>query len=421
MKKKNMSRSLSGLTSGIALSAFCLVTPAHADPVKAQVMHWWTSGSEASALQVMVKDFNANGGEWVDNAVPDFESALAAATSSIIGGNPPDALQFNAGTQFADLAQKGYLTDLSSYAETGHWDKALPPALLKAVSYDGKVYAMPVDNHGENWLWVNKKVMADAGVTMPEDWSGFFPMLDTLKAAGVTPIAHGGEAWQTLELFYQVMMFRGDLDLYNAIFVDGDTDKINSPEFKAFAQDFKRLTNYIDAGSPGRKWNDATAMVIQGKAAMQFMGDWAKGEFTAAGLEAGKDYECLLGLGGKDHFVISSDVFVLPAAKRQDKKAVDDLLVKTMMSPEVQVAFNKVKGGIPARLDADGSSLDACASKGYKAMQDPSMQVAGPEISASADRVGAIQDAVSEYWNTPSMSAEDFAASLTDAIEMTAE
>ena len=32
--------------------------------------------------------------------------------------------------------------------------------------------------------------------------------------------------------------------------------------------------------------------MIQGKAGMQFMGDWAKGEFTAAGLTPGKDYGC---------------------------------------------------------------------------------------------------------------------------------
>jgi glucose/mannose transport system substrate-binding protein len=30
-------------------------------------------------------------------------------------------------------------------------------------------------------------------------------------------------------------------------------------------------------------------MVINGDAAMQFMGDWAKGEFAAAGVTPGKD------------------------------------------------------------------------------------------------------------------------------------
>jgi glucose/mannose transport system substrate-binding protein len=45
---------------------------------------------------------------------------------------------------------------------------------------------------------------------------------------------------------------------------------------------FKRLQGYVDAGSPNRNWNDATAMLISGKAGVQIMGDWAKGEFAAA-------------------------------------------------------------------------------------------------------------------------------------------
>ena len=40
-------------------------------------------------------------------------------------------------------------------------------------------------------------------------------------------------------------------------------------------------------------------MVITGKAAMQVMGDWAKGEFIAAGLTAGKEYGCVI-LGGDE-------------------------------------------------------------------------------------------------------------------------
>ncbi|WP_216671378.1 ABC transporter substrate-binding protein [Mangrovicoccus sp. HB161399] len=407
-----MKRLLSGTTLALAAA-----TAAQAQ--EAEVMHWWTSGSEAAALQVFIGAYEAAGGTWTDNAVPDFESAIAAATSAIIGGNPPDALQFNAGTQFADLAQLGYLTDLSPLAEAGGWKAALPAALYGAVSYGGKVYAMPVDNHGENWLWLNRSVMEKAGAELPDSWDGFFPMLDKIKAAGFIPVAHGGEGWQELELFYQIMMFRGDDALYKGIVLDGDTSVLDTPEFTAFAEDFRKLNDYVDPGAPGRKWNDATQMVISGQAAMQFMGDWAKGEFTAAGMEPGKDFDCVLGLGGQDRFVISADVFVLPSGG--DNAPAQELLAATMMDPAVQADFNAVKGGLPARLDADVSGLDACAQKGYAAMQTPEFQVAGPEISASADRVGAIQDAVTQYWNTPSETPDDFAAALRDAIAMTAE
>nr|WP_319513273.1 ABC transporter substrate-binding protein [uncultured Cohaesibacter sp.] len=406
--------------AALGLVLMCSAGPVMAaDQQDAEVMHWWTSGSEAQALKVFVKAFEDKGGHWVDHAVPDFESAIAAATTAIIGGNPPDALQFNAGAQFADLAEQGYLTDLSDIAKKEGWDKAFPASLMKAVSYNGKVYAIPVDNHGENWLWVNNKVMEKVGVTVPKSWDEFFPTLDKIKAAGIIPIAHGGEGWQELELFYQVMMLRNNVDLYKGLFVEGDIDVIKSAEFKAFVEDFKKLSDYIDPGAPGRKWNDATAMVIKGEAAMQFMGDWAKGEFTAAGMKPGTDYQCLNGFGGNDYFVISSDVFVFPKSSKEGSEKSMALLADVMSSPKVQVDFSKIKGSIPARLDADASSLDACAIKGFEAMQNPSAQVPGPEIATSADRSGAIQDAISEFWNSKSMSSDDFIANLVSAIEIT--
>ena len=64
---------------------------------------------------------------------------------------------------------------------------------------------------------------------------------------------------------------------------------MNSAAFKLWPRPSSELRGYVDPGSPGRNWNDATSLVIQGKAGMQFMGDWAKGEFAAAGLTPGKD------------------------------------------------------------------------------------------------------------------------------------
>jgi glucose/mannose transport system substrate-binding protein len=412
-----MSKRMSAYLS-LCAAAFMSISQAHADPLKAEVMHWWTSGSEAAALKVLAKAYNKAGGEWVDHAVPDFDSAIAAGTSAILAGNPPAAMQFNAGTQFADLAKQDYLADLTAYAKEGKWDTTLPPMILKAVTYDGKIYGLPVDNHGENWLWTSKAAFAKAGVATPTSWAEFFPALDKLKAAGIIPIAHGGEPWQEIELFYQVMLFRGNNDLYNAIFVNGDEAALKTPEFKAFAEDFKKMTGYIDAGAPGRKWNDATAMVIQGKAGMQFMGDWAKGEFTAAGQKPGVDFDCLLGFGGKDNFVMISDVFVLP--KGNVPEAVHKLLADTIMSKTVQVDFNNVKGGLPARLDVKPDGMDACSAKGFAVMQNPAAQIPGPEITISADRFGAIQDAVSQFWNTPSMTTDAFIDAMQQALESTA-
>ncbi len=61
-------------------------------------------------------------------------------------------------------------------------------------------------------------------------------------------------------------------------------------------------------GFSGRDWNIATSMVINGEAAMQIMGDWAKGEFTAAGKKAGVDYLCTQRQAHKVHTPLISIV-----------------------------------------------------------------------------------------------------------------
>ena len=52
------------------------------------------------------------------------------------------------------------------------------------------------------------------------------------------------------------------------------------------------MRGYVDDNFSGRDWNLATAMVMNGEAAFQIMGDWAKGEFFAAGKVPGEDFLC---------------------------------------------------------------------------------------------------------------------------------
>src|SRR5258708_40041772 len=112
-------------------------------------------------------------------------------------------------------------------------------------------------------------------------------------------------------------------------------------------------------------------MVITGKAAMQFMGDWAKGEFTAAGLTPGKEYGCtVLGQG----YMIGGDVFPMAQTKDPDQIAAQKLLAKVLLDPETQIKFAEKKGSVPVRLDLNVSSLDPCAQPSMKMAADSAKQ-----------------------------------------------
>lgn len=401
------------LATATALSLFL---PLAAQAQEAEVMHWWTAGTEAEALHELSSAYEENGGTWVDRAVPDFDSALAASMNSIMTGDAPLALQFAAGSQFVELAQAGLLTDLTPYAERDGWADQISPAMTDLISDDGKIYALPVTLQNQFWMFRSTEAYEKAGLEAPKSWDDFLASLSTFEEAGIVPVAQGADAWQDIILMEAVLLYGGYDGMFQKVF-GGDIDAIESDEFIEAATDLRTIADHLDPGAASRKWNDATAMVVNGDAAVQFMGDWAKAEFANAGLVAGEDYACDLGVPGNAYYVALTDVFVMP--ENDDKIDGQSLFAKTVMDPETQVAFNMKKGGLPVRADAEMEPTDACAAKAMKHIQEGKPQRTAPSMWMSADRYGAYGDVISQYIRTPDMSPEAFAQSLVSAVQMT--
>jgi glucose/mannose transport system substrate-binding protein len=127
---------------------------ASAQEMKAEVIHWWTSGGESAAVKVFADAFAEAGGSWIDSAVAGGENARAAGINRIIGGDPPTAMQFNTGLQFDEIVGNGFLRDMEEVAQAGNWREVLPEPIIQATNREGKFYAVPVNIHGQSWLWV---------------------------------------------------------------------------------------------------------------------------------------------------------------------------------------------------------------------------------------------------------------------------
>src|SRR5882757_4812019 len=280
------------LTTAATVAALVCSTSAGAQEMRAEVIHWWTSGGESAAVKVFADQFTKAGGVWIDSAVAGGVNARTAAINRTIGGDPPTAMQFNTGKQFDELVEGGMLADVDAVATAQKWKDIIPPAILAAVVRDGKAYAVPVNIHGQNWFFYSTAALAKAGAEVPKNWNELFTALDKLKAAGLIPLAFGDQKNWERNMFNSVLAGKGGAQLFTAIWGKRDQTAVKSAQFRAVAETYRRLKNYVDAASPGRNWNDATTLVIQGKAGFQMMGDWAKGEFTAAGQTPGKEYGC---------------------------------------------------------------------------------------------------------------------------------
>jgi len=243
----------------------------------------------------------------------------------------------------------------------------------------------------------------------------------SLAEAGGSALSHGGQAWQDATVFETVLLATAGTDFYRRALVELDPEALGSATMVEALETFKRLRTLMDDDMRGRDWNIATSMVINGDAAMQLMGDWAKGEFTAAGLTAGEDYLCAAAPGTQDAFTFNIDSLAMFRVEGEERDA-QQALARLVLEPTFQEAFNKAKGSIPARPDLDMSDFDTCAQRSQEAFRQtaeqgglvPSM---AHGMAVRADVQGALFDVVTNYFNSPDLEAEEAARRMVNAAQ----
>ena len=372
-----------------------------------EVTHWWTSGGEAAAVAEFAKAFNATGHNWVDGAIAGSGgTARPIIISRIIGGEPMGATQLNHGRQAEELIEAGLLLDLTDVAEAEGWkDIVFPSKLLDACTLDGRIYCAPVNIHSAQWLWLSHDAYATAGVAVPTNWDEFVAAGPALRAKGIVPLAMGQQAWQTGLAFGVIAVALVSEDVWYAVNRDKDAKVAGGAEYRRVFEAFDDARK-MSIGSNVNDWNQATNLVITGKAGGQIHGDWAQGEFQVAGQVAGQDYTCLPGLGNREILDTGGDAFYFPVQDDADVEAAQKELAALLVSPAVQVAFNLKKGSLPIRGDIDMSTANDCMQKGLKILADGNVLPSG-DILLSADTQGQISELMTAFWNDLYMSVDD--------------
>ena len=405
-----------------AIVAALLATTSMAAAEDVEVLHWWTSGGEAAALNVLKEDLAGKSIGWVDMPVAGGggEAAMTTLRARVTAGDAPTAVQM-LGFDILDWAAEGKLANLDAVAAEEGWDAVVPAALQAFAKADGHWVSAPVNVHSTNWVWANKSVLDGLGIAQPTTWEEFVAAMQAVKDSGKVALAHGGQAWQEATMFDGIVLSVGGVEVYKKAFIDLDAETLGSEQMVEVFNRMATLRSFVDDNFSGRDWNLASAMVINNEAAFQIMGDWAKGEFLKAGKTPGTDFLCFRVPGSQGMVSFNSDQFAMFAQTEEGAMAAQGEMARAIMSPSFQSAFNVVKGSVPARTDVPNDSFDDCGKQGMAELAEASTNgtLVGSIAHGHANKAAvknAIYDVVTAHFNGE-YDAATAAANLVNAVE----
>jgi glucose/mannose transport system substrate-binding protein len=380
--------------------------PAAAAGGKLEIFSWWTNGGEQEGLNAMFDIYKQqhSGVEIINATVAGGAgtNAKAVLQTRLAGGQPPDSWQVHAGREALSYVNAGQLEPLTKFFTEQGFDKNMPPFLLDQLKINGEIYTVPVNIHRSNVMWYNIKLFKDNGLEPPKTMDDFFTVAEAFKAKGILPIAVGGSnKFEASHTFESVLLATFGPEDYVKLW-DGTTTMWDDPRAAQAITTFGKLLGYSNTDRTALGWADAMQQVLDGKAAMTIMGDWAHGFALSKGKKVNVDYGWAPSPGTEGSFIWLSDSFGLAKGAPDPEQASAWLAI--CGSKEGQDAFNPKKGSSPARTDADLSKYDDYLKA---AIKDFGSLKLAPSAAHGASTTNAYQD---PYHNL----AEVFSADLDE-------
>jgi glucose/mannose transport system substrate-binding protein len=325
------------------------------------IYDWWTAGGEAQAIATVLNMYH--------QAYPDVTivqnpvaggagvNMQAVIKSLIFAGIPPTTFQVHAGWEMYQYTSANLFQPITNLWQSEGWTSTsvFPERIQQLCSYKGQYYSVPIDVGRANMIWNNKAIFDKLGLTMPTTFQGFIDMLPVIKAAGYTPIALGDSAnWTTAMLFDSTLLAVGGPKFFDQFF-SGQIDASN-PVVEQTIKYFKTELQYVNSNHASLTWDQACGLLVSGQAAMNIMGDWANGYFKAAGWTPDVNYGGVAVPGTEGVYNLVIDSFELPVGAPDPQNGINWL--KLIGSAKAQIAFNQIKGSIPARIDVPTTGFD---------------------------------------------------------------
>lgn len=317
------------------------------------VYHYWTSGTDKEAMEMLANAFEENTGILLDlNALTGYQDKI----SLVMDSNPPDIAAHWFNNYYENYALRGSLLDLTSFWADEGLNEVFPQKIAKLLEVNGKKYGVPLDIHWEGGVvFYNLRVFNNLGLSVPQTWDEFQTTLQTLKMSGIEhPVAMGfADAWPRDMVFTAIFAAVAGPDFYLGL-ANGQNSWTDAPVQEAFKIYRGWVENgYFDISAPGLDWEEALNTFINGETAMYFMGDWAATALKKIGWQPNVDYyvDFIPAKSGVEQFGIPDvEGFVIPS-KANNIDAAKEFL-EYIATAEAQMTFASIKGSIAPNSNA---------------------------------------------------------------------
>ena len=233
------------------------------------------------AMEALIADFEAANPD-IDVQITNFDhEGYKTAIRNFLTADAPDLANWYAGNRMAPFVKAGQFMDVSDVWEANGFKDQMASS-LGGMTMDGKQWGVPYTYY--QWgIYYNKDVYKAAGVTEPKTWDEFVANCEKFSAAGIDCLTTGSKAlWPIAGIFDYMNLrtngyeFHMDLTAGKVAWTD---DKV-----KAVFTNWARIVPFTTKNHAAIDWQDAAALLIQGKAANYVMGNFAVGNFKEGGM-----------------------------------------------------------------------------------------------------------------------------------------
>ncbi len=321
-----------------------------------------------AAMEALIADFEAANPD-VDVQLNNFDhEGYKTAIRNFLSADSPDLANWYAGNRMAPFVAAGQFMDVSDVWEANGLGDALASAKA-SMTIDGKQWGVPYTYY--QWgIYFNRDAYKAAGVEEPKTWDEFVANCEKFAAADIDCLTTGTKAlWPGAGIF-DYMNLRTNGYEFHMDLANGKIEWTDPRVRETFAN-WAKIQPYITKNHAAIDWQDAAALLVQGKAANYVMGNFAVGVFKEGGMTNDNlgfmvFPEITPGIPRAEE--APTDTIHIPAGA----KNVDDakLFLAFVASADAQTKLNAAIGQLPTNKNSTVAADDPFISAGFESLSN---------------------------------------------------